>query len=216
MTACGALAAAAGAALVVGACDGERTLALDLATTEAGEYRGFQCVELEAESAMWLRGFEMETGIVQFNLVIDFVALGGVPDCRSTQVSDWCASHDCAPLLEYRQCIPIEFDAEAKGNFSESMAAELERRSGEIILDNAPDEAVLVRAIGTTDSCDTMATTAAPTCDSLIGCMSSCPVVLDQQDGDLVLDLDVSGTNCEAEVAACASADLQPDASCPG
>ena len=42
-------------------------------------------------------------------------------------------------------------------------------------------------------------------CDKLMGCLYTCPVTLGEADGDIVLDLDVIGDDCESEVQICAS-----------
>jgi hypothetical protein len=80
--------------------------------------------------------------------------------------------------------------------------------SGRVITGDAPDDPVIVRAIGVAAHCpDPSAPYSYPIpTDSLLGCEYSCPVKLDDLDGPVLLDLDTFGQHCEEAVDVCAGA----------
>ena len=53
-------------------------------------------------------------------------------------------------------------------------------------------------------------------CTKLMGCAYSCPVVLGEADGDIVLDIETIDEQCESYVEVCASSHgLRVENTCP-
>ena len=83
------------------------------------------------------------------------------------------------------------------------------------VLNDAPDEFVIVRAVGTLQSCDDLLPAAAavelPAFDKklLTGCAYSCPVLLDRVDQDVYLGFETLTGLCEQGVRTCSDGQLQ-------
>jgi hypothetical protein len=149
-------------------------------------------------------------------LVLDFIHLGGLPGCRSGQVMSWCVDHPCAPISEHRACVSAQFSpaggltrAQLRASIQQTMGS----LEGTLLTGDAPDEFVLVRLVGTAQTCDELARrpdgTLPPFDDAkLVGCVYSCPVLLDALEGDLFLGFDTLTDLCEQGVRVCAAGDL--------
>jgi len=149
-------------------------------------------------------------------LVLDFIRLGGLPGCRSGQVMSWCVDHPCAPIASHRACVEAQFSS-VDGLTRPQMRAALQQTmtslKGTLLTGDAPDEFVLVRLVGTAQSCDQLAaqpdgTLPAFDDSKLVGCVYSCPVLLDSLQGDLFLGFDTLTDLCEQGVRVCAAGDL--------
>lgn len=148
------------------------------------------------------------------SLLVDFIGLGGVPGCRASQLLAWCSEHDCSPVE--RRCIDLPL---AGGDsLAERLRESARALEGHPVLDDAPDDPVLIRVTGVARSCDDILALSAASsdvpCEALIGCAYSCPVLLDQVEGDVVVDLDALGDRCEPEVKVCASTPLGRTPTC--
>ncbi|HVE85386.1 MAG TPA: hypothetical protein VND93_21180 [Myxococcales bacterium] len=149
-------------------------------------------------------------------LVLDFIRLGGLPGCRSGQVMSWCSDHPCAPIAEHRACISVQFsppDGLSRAELRASIQDALHSLGGTLLTGDAPDEFVLVRLVGTAQSCaevERQADGTLPVFDEarLVGCVYSCPVLLDALEGDLFLGFDTLTDLCEQGVRVCAAGDL--------
>jgi hypothetical protein len=149
-------------------------------------------------------------------LVLDFIHLGGLPGCRSGQVMSWCVDHPCAPIPEHRACVSAQFST-AGGLTRQELRASVQQTmsslEGTLVTGDAPDEFVLVRLVGTAQTCEELARRpdgTLPDFDDakLVGCVYSCPVLLDALEGDLFLGFDTLTDICEQGVRVCAAGDL--------
>jgi hypothetical protein len=150
------------------------------------------------------------------SLVVDFVRLGGVPGCRTGQLVKWCSTHECVPIQSTRTCLDVKLPA--PGAPREELRAALltamrSLGSPEASAD-APDEFVLVRVVGTTQSCDTLLPAGQdplPAFDKskLVGCAYSCPVLFDKVEQDVYLGSETLTTSCEQGVRICSDGQLQ-------
>ena len=191
------------------ACTENRHVGIDFATDEGG-FAAFSCIDRESErpGPLWSRGTVAGERRVELNLVVDFVSLGGIPDCRNSQLQDWCDEHDCEPLLPYRTCTTLNVPLDPDLSFEESLALALEGIQDTPIAQDAPDEPVLVRVVATVQSCEeAMASADFPYLD-VAGCVFSCPTILDKQEANLLLDMQF-GTSCVDSVRWCSSSDFQ-------
>jgi len=149
-------------------------------------------------------------------LVLDFIRLGGLPGCRSGQVMSWCVDHPCAPIASHRACVEAQFssvDGLTRPQMRASLQQVMTSLKGTLLTGDAPDEFVLVRLVGTAQSCDQLAqlpdgTLPAFDDSKLVGCVYSCPVLLDSLQGDLFLGFDTLTDLCEQGVRVCAAGDL--------
>lgn len=164
---------------------------------------GFQCTDADGE-LLGLRA--VDDGFARLTLVVDFVTLGGVPGCHPGELSQWCAdpAHVCEPSLPQRFChqmdpIPISSLTEAEAEFGRQISA----LDGSLITADAPDEPVIVRLVVTAEPCD--AIDGELDLDLLIGCLTSCPVQLDEVNGDVFLGSPTLGDCRLEDVVACAT-----------
>jgi len=193
----------------------EGSVGLDFAETSNGRVRGFDCSSESSMEFLWNRAQVPGGRTTAFSLVIDFVDLGGQPDCRASQLFDWCEAGSCETLFSLRKCFPMRFASQNQDSLVQ-LQTELDALSGREILADAPDSPILIRAIGTTLSCDEALAVESFPCGSLVGCLHSCPSTLDAIDGNLLLDLDTVDRRCESEVQRCASPSLTTANSCSG
>ena len=199
---------------LVAAC--ERSHEVELAFAEddrTRDLRGFSCVEEGTNTPLWMRGANQAEQLVTFNLVVDFVDLGGLPDCRSAQLFDWCAENNCSVMSDHRACFPGQVNPQPGQGLD--LRQPLEALSDAVVTRDAPDEPLIMRVIATAQSCDDIMAGSALDCALLMGCVHSCPVKLDQLDGDLLLDLDAFNNRCHDAVNLCASPTLRPADACP-
>lgn len=149
-------------------------------------------------------------------LVVDFIRLGGLPGCRSGQVVRWCVDHPCAPIAEHRACIEVQFSpltGLTRPQLRQAVQESLRNMDGTLLSGDAPDEFVLVRVVGTAQTCAEVERRGDGTIppfdeDRLVGCAYSCPVLLDSLEGDLFLGFETLTDVCEQGVRVCAAGDL--------
>jgi len=194
-------------AIVLAACQRSHEVALQLGPSDRTITAGFLCRE---EGLTTLLADRALTGTTySFNVVIDVIDLAKqFPGCRGEELVTACTEKQCTIVPRAdgtRYCQPVTFDR------SEILASDLRpllaRIRGQLAMDavtlDAPDQPVLIRAVATTEPCDTVPSIFDPT--QLVGCAYSCPVQLDAVDGPIALSLDVLDTDCEREVRACAA-----------
>jgi hypothetical protein len=188
--------------LLLAACTQQRTAYVTFGDLEGATKAplGLRCRDSTGKMLVW-RGLSGVTDRV--SLVIDFVKLGGVPSCRTSELVTWCTDHDCAPLASGRTCLSLETGVRLGDDGNEVALALIKNLPGTILSKDAPSEPVLVRAVETAQTCDEVATTFDTT--QLTGCALSCPVELDQVQGDVLLDLPALSEFCESTVDACAT-----------
>lgn len=176
-------------------CDAERHQVDVVLGAGPDGLHGFTCREDDTDRPLFLRVVESGTA----SMVFDFVDLGGVPGCRSTQLVDWCRTHECRTVE--RRCIDIPPPA----SLAELPQAVLDAIDGVALTGDAPDGPVLLRAVATAAACDDVPALDPVPRATLVGCAYSCPVVLDQVEDPVLLDLDVFGDRCQQAVEVCAS-----------
>lgn len=147
------------------------------------------------------------------SLVFDFIQLQGVPGCRTGQLLEWCKDHDCSPLEGARGCVPMTLDRPSpdretlRGALRDSMRA----LNGRDAITDAPDEFVLVRVVGTTETCDEVMSRSAKEplkTNQLLGCAYSCPVLLDRVEQSVYLGFDGFVGKCAQGVLICSAEQL--------
>jgi hypothetical protein len=148
------------------------------------------------------------------SLVIDFVTLGGVPGCRTGQMISWCRTHTCKPIGNKRECVSVKLPGPNDNRLELRTALnDAIRKSGARVSDT-PDEFVLVRVVGTTQSCDDLEKVnengdpAEFDKSLLLGCAYSCPVLLDQIEQDVYLGFETFQDTCEQGVKTCSDGEL--------
>lgn len=191
------------------ACIETRSVALTFGTDGEG-LDGFMCKDTSGTLLLSRAPTDGKT-----SLVIDFVKLGGVPGCRTGQLMKWCSAHDCSAIGGKRSCVTVNLPPPSMAR-EELRAALLNAlRAGDPFqaTADAPDEFVLVRVVGTTQSCDEVAPggDALPAFDKskLVGCAYSCPVLFDKVEQDVYLGFETLTTTCEQGVRICSDGQLQ-------
>jgi hypothetical protein len=209
------------AVIVFAGCGEEhRSITLRLGPDDQTISQGFKCLEEVGATALAARGYTAtgpNRGDFVANLVVDFIVLDGVPSCRGEEILAWCGDHACEPAIEQvRFCARVELldmtlDEIINNTRLPEIYADL-RDAGPITTD-APDGPVIVRAVATTQSCAQLQAVGGvyPAFDrtALIGCAYSCPLLLDEVDGDVQLSFDAIGICRLPEVEICAG-DLNP------
>ncbi len=200
--------------LLLAFCACVDTRSVSLTFGEAGEgLDGFMCKDAMGKQLLDRRAPEAKA-----SLIVDFVRLGGVPGCRVSQLISWCAAHDCKPIPGGRSCLPdIELPTGVSATPREELRGRLReaisRLSGAGVTPDAPDEFVLVRVVGTLQSCAEVEGSGdvlpALEPSKLLGCAYSCPVLLDRVDQDVYLGFDTLVGACEQGVRTCAAGDLR-------
>jgi hypothetical protein len=196
-------------AVCAAACVENRSVSLTFGTDGEG-LDGFMCKD-PAETLLLSR--LPPSG--QASLVVDFVTLGGVPGCRTGQLVKWCASHDCSAIRSTRSCVSVKLPGPVLPRPAQRAALlEALRASGAFqALADAPDAFVLVRVVGTTQSCAAVLPTGdgpLPAFDkaALVGCAYSCPVLFDKVEQDVYLGFETLTEDCEQGVRICADGQL--------
>lgn len=148
------------------------------------------------------------------SLVFDFIELQGVPGCRTGQLIEWCKTRNCIPRPETRTCVPITF-AQPLADTRAALRAQLRTAMSEVrghqASEDAPDDFVLVRVVGTTEGCDAVmgrATSVPLDPAQLLGCAYSCPVLLDRVETAVYLGFDGFVENCSQGVLICSAEKL--------
>ncbi|MFZ5470797.1 MAG: hypothetical protein ACOZIN_15335 [Myxococcota bacterium] len=149
------------------------------------------------------------------SLVFDFVRLGGVPGCRSGQLIRWCAAHECVPIAQARACLTVELPSggDERSSLRAALSEGLRSLEGQSVIGDAPDEFVIVRMVGTTQSCEALTPSAGGALPSfersaLVGCAYSCPVLLDRAEQEVYLGFETLTEQCEQGVNICADDQL--------
>ncbi|MBN1204082.1 MAG: hypothetical protein JXB05_04050 [Myxococcaceae bacterium] len=176
---------------------------------------GFLCREDDG-AYLLSRAVPSGGGPVPSSLVIDFVRLGGLPGCRSGQLIQWCADHDCSVLPEHRVCLPAplpDITGLPRPEARQQVREALRSLAGATVASEAPDEFIIVRATATLQTCDELQASggAVPTMteEELVGCAYSCPALLDAIEGDVYLGFDTLTEQCAQGVRVCASGNLR-------
>jgi hypothetical protein len=222
----------------------ETTRELDLAPRLPGEtsgtvtydsYAGFGCLDLpdsdeplHAPTMMVARAFTVPPVLrpvevtLRASVVVDTIRLGGYPRCRATEILNFCAERDCAPIASERRCfdlptltVPVEGDRRAD---TEKLLNVFHRyiRDGlkdALVTADAVDEEVIMRLVGTTERCAELESKTKLAFDvtRLLGCNYSCPIVPTAVRGEVLLDLDaLTQSFCEPAVRACAAETFSP------
>lgn len=206
-------------ALAIVGCSVQHDVPIDIVGLDRGRPQGFGC---RAPSAMG--GGPLLTQIVAPDLapcsmacdtagscrtaayVFDFVELGGVPSCGSSALVEWCSGDPSRCHVTARRCFDVDACVVGSGTSSAaSVEAGLREAANGVILDPAPDGFVLVRLVGSAQSCAQIESTGVSRRE-VFGCVYSCPEQLDGVMGAVQLGLD-SGFNdeCGALVYGCAT-----------
>jgi hypothetical protein len=151
-----------------------------------------------------------------FSLIIDFVSVGGLPDCRLPGVIEWCMQHDCAPIASARQCLTLDPSPGVRQGLSLAQAVRMQVSAlgGTPLLSDAPLEPVIVRAMASRAPCNALTDpTSSP--EMPFGCAYSCPIELGQEDGDITLDLGFIGRfpgdqDCYGLLHVCSTVNFRP------
>jgi len=202
------------ASLLGGGCVVERDVRLELARGPGGLPAGFLCraptaggggPRLLEQVASQFAPCDASCGAGSCRraaFVFDFIETAGVPSCRGGALAAFCGEERCA--LTVRRCFEVDtcLDPEISSTI-QSVDDGLHLATGGVVLPDAPTAPVLVRMIGTAQSCaDVEAGGLARA--SVFGCAYSCPAQLDAVEGSVLLDLDVLDDECGASVHACA------------
>ncbi len=195
--------------IVAGGCQREHEVRILLGPDDETLTQGFVCRD---ENGNYLAERARVGNQFHFSLVVDLIDLGGFPGCRGEEILLWCSDRGCnrVRLPDGRFCVPINLSITtpedlpaAVGQIYQQLAA-----AGPIVVD-APAFPVLVQAVATTQDCAELAGATsegypgfAP--DQLIGCATSCPVVLDNEE-EVQLFLDTLSVRCSDAVVACAN-----------
>ncbi len=193
-------------------CVDSRSVALTFGATGEG-LDGFMCKDGTGKQLLDRRSSDAPA-----SLVVDFVRLGGVPGCRVGQLISWCATHECKPIASTRRCLagvslPTGVSTTPREELRGQLRDAISQLSGEGVTPDAPDEFVLVRVVGTMQSCAELEASAdalpAFVPAQLLGCAYSCPVLLDRVEQDVYLGFDTLTGACEQGVRTCAAGDLR-------
>jgi hypothetical protein len=202
---------------VIAACSVQREVSLTFGSEGEG-LDGFMCKDPQGQFLLD-RAKDADGGVRSGSLVFDFVRLGGVPGCRTGQLVKWCATRECKPLRHTRACVPLSLPTVAPMQKREDLrgqvlsAMKAVRATG--VLDDAPDEFVIVRAVGTLEPCTALTPkpedVELPAFDKaqLLGCAYSCPVLLDRVEQEVYLGFETLTVQCEQGVRTCSDGQLQ-------
>ncbi|MFT3712175.1 MAG: hypothetical protein QM817_31410 [Archangium sp.] len=196
--------------LLLGGCVETRSVALTFGSDGEG-LDGFMCKD-STDTQLLSR---LPSG-GKASLVIDFIRLGGVPGCRTGQLMKWCGSHDCSAIQQTRSCVEVKLPGPnaAREELRTQLLGAIRESGGFQALADAPDEFVIVRVVGTAQSCDSLLPSGdapLPAFDKsqLVGCAYSCPVLLDKVDQDVYLGFETLTASCEQGVRICSDGQLQ-------
>ncbi len=201
-------------ALLAVGCVVERDVRLELARGPGGAPAGFLCrVPMEAgggprlleQVASQLAPCDAScaTGSCRrAAFVFDFIETPGVPSCRGGALAAFCSAERCT--LPVRRCFEVDTCvASDLDSTIQSVNDGLRAATGGVVLADAPASPVLVRMVGTAQSCADVESDGLVR-ESVFGCAYSCPAQLDAVEGSVLLDLDILDDECGASVYACA------------
>jgi hypothetical protein len=169
---------------------------------------GLRCVETDPASEELIDRTPVLADGAHLTVVLDYLSFEGLPSCRPLDLLRWCEDRTC-PIVR-RNCrevvVPPPFMVpanELQAKLMDAIAA------GGPLTADAPDGVVVLRVTFTRETCDALAAVESPytkpRCADLIGCVYSCPVQLDEVEGEVLLELDSLGTICNEEtVGVCA------------
>lgn len=201
--------------LLLASCTVQREVALTFGSEGEG-LDGFMCRD-PAGQFLLDRAKDGDGGVRGGSLVIDFVRLGGVPGCRTGQLMKWCATHECKPLRHTRACVPLTLPTSMtkREELRAAILSAMKQTGDTGVLADAPDEFVIVRAVGSLEPCSALMPAAdapaLPDFDKgqLLGCAYSCPVLLDRVEQDVYLGFETLTAQCEQGVRICSDGQLQ-------
>jgi hypothetical protein len=192
---------------VLAACAPTRTVSLTFGEDGEG-LDGFMCKD--SNDALLLSRIPTNGAA---SLVFDFIELQGVPGCRTGQLIEWCKTRNCIPRPETRTCVSVTFEqpAATRAALRAQLSTAMKQVRGHEASADAPDDFVLVRVVGTTESCDAVlgrATSEPLDPSKLVGCAYSCPVLLDRVETAVYLGFDGFVDNCSQGVLICSAEKL--------
>lgn len=203
------------ATMLLVACDRRQEIQVLFGPSATELSLGFQCTDSLGEPLL-NRSIVAGTGKVRFQLVIDLVGVGTrLPGCRGEEILATCAATGkckLQPPKVGRYCETVELDVSDLDNEA-SILRQLRDRfhdteTGRIVVD-APDVPLIVRAVVTLESCESVERVVADSYQALdgasaLGCAYSCPFVPDTVQGSIALGIDALTTNCENNMRLCA------------
>lgn len=149
---------------------------------------------------------------IPVSMVVDFIALDGETECRTSLLSSFCEDGRCTPMSGRRACfdigaLPADIGTLPDGHdVNTRLGEELEAAlRGRKISGDTPGGLVMVRAVASVQPCSELGAGVEPEAESLLGCAHSCPVRLNRESGSLFLGFDTLHAGCEPFVVACAS-----------
>jgi hypothetical protein len=183
---------------------------------------GFSCLGSDG-LPLFAAGYDAPTQTLSFNLVVDLVDVSQhVPSCLAEDIAAACADGECqlsvadAPT---RFCQPVSVKISSISSAPMELIAALQEQFPEVI-SKAPNRPVIVRAVATLQPCDAGIETSQagawlPLDPSMaLGCAYSCPLNLNDADGEVSLGLNVpvmpSDPACPIAVRDCASFPIIP------
>ncbi|MFM2415604.1 MAG: hypothetical protein RL385_327 [Pseudomonadota bacterium] len=197
---------------------------------DAGSLAGFTCLQTEVTDAgatetlvhRALTPFRGGMRSLALSMVVQAFALDDNPGCRDTALANYCGPGDtrCRLLPDSTFCVALESEplpltttgrtARLHAALSALATAPDAGLSGALFTDEPPAGWVLLRAVGTTETCERVADERhAFDRAQLVGCAFTCPVVLSSWSGKLWFDSAAAG-RCEAQVQACAGTGFSP------
>jgi hypothetical protein len=203
------------ACVLLVACDRQRDIQVLFGPTVADLSIGFQCKDANGDYLL-AKAIVPGTGKARFQLVVDLIGMGPrLPGCRGEEIIASCAATgqcQLQPPSVGRYCETVELDVAGLGNEA-SILAQLrdtfhDTEAGRIIED-APDVALIVRAVVTLESCASIERVEQDRYQPLVGtdalgCAYSCPFVPDTVQGSITLGLDGTEATCESNMRLCA------------
>jgi hypothetical protein len=184
-------------AVVVVSCAIHHYVRVVVGPADGSASNGYECRDpLDPTKFLFERA--VVNGHLKFNLVVDLIDLGGqYPGCLAEQIHNACTDANGNPRCKLlrsaaptRYCVPV--DVPVVGELGAAIATTL-RDQGSTITNDAPDHPVILRAVATTQGCDSIQTptssgdwpslasdNTASSTTTVLGCAYSCPVILDQ------------------------------------
>lgn len=171
---------------------------------------GFQCKQ---DDGTLLAERAHVGGMYRFSVVVDVIDLGGrLAGCRGEELVKTCAVPGTCTVVPRddgtRYCVDVVLPetivhAGGQKDLIDLLRPQLE---AQVVTTDAPDRPVMLRAVATTEPCDTFRSSLAPFDQARVtGCAYSCPVQLDAVAGPVALSLDSLNDRCASQVGVCAA-----------